>query len=64
MARRLMEIYCRAFSLLMFTVERTPACLFLEQRHTRYSCPRRVEVNMHNLMLQWSSIASTRSAHA
>jgi hypothetical protein len=67
MAGRLMEKYCGAFSLLAFAAERMPACLFLEQRHTRYSRPRRVEVKMRNLlklMIQWSSMASIRSAHA
>jgi hypothetical protein len=67
MAGRLMEKYCRAFSPLAFAAERMPACLFLEQRRTRYSCLRRVEVKMRNLlnlMVQWSSIASMRSAHA
>jgi hypothetical protein len=67
MAGRLMERYCRAFSLLAFAAERMPACLFLEQRQTRYSRLRRVEVNMRNLlklMVQWSSMASIRSAHA
>ncbi len=64
MARRLMEKYSRAFSLLLFIAERVPACLIPEQRRTRYSCLRRVEVNMLNLMVPWSSIASIRSAHA
>ena len=36
----------------------------LKSHRTRYSCLRRVEVNMLNLMFQWSSIASIRSAHA
>ena len=63
MAGRLMEKY-RAFSLLAFAAERMPACLFLEQRRSRYSCLRRVAVKMRNLMVQWSSIASMRSAHA
>jgi len=64
MARRLMEKYSRAFSLLLFAAERMPVCLLLEQRRTRYSCLRRVEVQMLNLMVQWSSIACMRSAHA
>jgi hypothetical protein len=64
MGRRLMEKYCGAISLLAFAAERMPACLCLEQRRTRYSCLRRVEVIMRNLMVQWSSIASMRSAHA
>jgi hypothetical protein len=64
MARRLMEKYSKAFSLLILTAERMPACLFPEQRGTRYSCLRRVEVNMLTLMVQWSSIASIRSTYA
>jgi hypothetical protein len=63
MGRRLMEKYSKAFSLLV-TAEGMPACPFPERRRTRYSCLRRVEGNTLTLIVQWSSIASIRSAHA
>jgi hypothetical protein len=63
MARHLMEKYPGAFSLLVFARQRIPACLFLEQKRTRYPCLRRAEVKVLKLVVPSSLIASIWSAH-